>query len=717
MSSGLAKVIRINTERCVNCHACIAACPVKYCNDGSGDHVSINSDLCIGCGNCIRACTHDAREIIDDADDFFKDLGKIPMFAIVAPAVSANFPNQYLNLNGWLKSAGVEACFDVSFGAELTVKSYLEFIKTNNPELVIAQPCPAIVTYIELYQPELIPYLAPANSPMLHTIRMVREFYPQYRNHRCVVISPCIAKKREFQETGLGDYNVTYVSLQAYFKKEQISLYQYEEEDFKNPPAERAVLFSTPGGLMLTAQREHPGAAGFTRKIEGIPHIYEYLKKLPESLRKGVNPLLIDCLNCEMGCNGGTGTDSNNKSLDEVEFLVEQRRQKMEKYYDEKWFGNAKRGKKKLSDTINSYWKPGIYDRHYQNRSDCNTIRIPNDNELKEVYESLSKFSEKDFYNCGACGYGSCESMAIAIFNNLNRPENCLHRKYAELNEHNIKVSNAIAGLAEMVKKIASGTNKIADNSTNVSISSQQVSGNMKTVSDSVTDTQGAMTSIHKAIEGLNSTIQEIAMNAEKTRSITTEAVENVSQIESKVDLLGSASASISTVIDTIIEIADQTKLLALNATIEAARAGEAGKGFAVVASEVKELARQTNEATVDIKKKIQNISQFTSVTIDGIKGIGTVINNISEFVNTIATAVEEQSITSKDIADNMSRTAKNVDDIADNVTGAAQGAEQIAKNIGEVNSDLSNMAKSLDKLNEQSTELNMLTKTNVEIN
>lgn len=715
MSTGLTEVVKVNIEKCVNCHACIAACPVKYCNDGSGDHVSINSDLCIGCGNCIRACTHDAREIVDDAQEFLGDLGKVPMFAIVAPAVSANFPNQYLNLNGWLKRSGVEACFDVSFGAELTVKSYLEYIKAKNPKLVIAQPCPAIVTYIELYQPELLPYLAPSDSPMLHTIRMVQEFYPQYRNHKCVVISPCVAKKREFDETGLGDYNVTYVSLQAYFEKEKISLYQYEEEDFTNPPAERAVLFSTPGGLMLTAQREHPGAAGFTRKIEGVPHIYEYLKKLPESLRKGVNPLLIDCLNCEMGCNGGTGTDSNNKSMDEVEFLVEQRRQKMQKHYAEKSFGNAKRGKKKLSETINSYWKPGLYDRHYQNRSDCNTIKIPNENELKEVYEKLSKYSESDIYNCGACGYGSCKSMAIAIFNNLNRPENCLHRKYAELNEHNIKVSKSIAGLAEMVRNIASGTNKIAENSSNVSVSSQQVSGNMNTVSESVTDTQGAMTSIQKAIEGLNSTIQEIAMNAEKTRCITTEAVEDVSQIESKVDLLGSASDSISTVIDTIIEIADQTKLLALNATIEAARAGEAGKGFAVVASEVKELARQTNEATVDIKNKIQNISQSTTSTIDGIKGIGKVINNICEYVNTIATAVEEQSITSKDIADNMSRTAKNVDDIAGNVTGAAQGVELIATNIGEVNTDLSNIAKSIEKLDENSRELNDLTNNSLE--
>jgi methyl-accepting chemotaxis protein/iron only hydrogenase large subunit-like protein len=710
MNTSLAAVVRVNAEKCVNCHACINACPVKYCNDGSKDTVSINSDLCIGCGNCIKACTHEAREIIDDAPAFFADAGKVPMVAIVAPAVSANYPNNYLRLNGWLKHEGIDAFFDVSFGAELTIKSYLEHIKANNPKTVISQPCPAIVNYIEIYQPELLAYLAPADSPMLHTIKMVRNFYPQYHNHRTVVISPCIAKRREFDETGLGDYNLTYHSISAYFNQNGISLNQFDEVDFDNPPAERAVLFSTPGGLMWTAQREHPGATGFTRKIEGVPTIYEYLKKLPDSIRKGCNPLMIDCLNCEMGCNGGTGTDSYHKSLDEVEYLVEQRKKKMEDYYKEKRVVSALRGKSKLTKTIDDYWKPGLYDRHYQNRAATNTVRIPSKDELREVYARLSKFNEKDIYNCGACGYGSCEGMAVAIFNNLNRTDNCLHRKYAQLHEHNRLVSDAVGRFVEMVNSIAGRTGKIADNSSNASVAAQQVSSNMGLVSLSVTDAQGAMSSIRKAIEGLTTTILDISANAEKTRDITTEAVGNVQQIESKVDQLGIASKSISTVIDTIIEIAEQTKLLALNATIEAARAGEAGKGFAVVASEVKDLARQTNEATFDIKKKIENIAQSTEGTISGIKGIGAVINNICEFVNTIATAVEEQSITTKDISDNVSRTAQSVDTIVSNVSGAAEGTRQIAENISEVNQQISGIAESVDVLDADSKKLHGLT-------
>src|SRR5574344_2003122 len=252
----LCKVIDVDPEKCRNCHACISVCPSKYCNDGSGDHVKINPDLCIGCGQCIEACTWGARTIIDDTEQFFTDLKSGQnIVAVVAPSIAASFPNTYLNLNGWLNSIGVKASFDVSFGAELTIKSYLEYIKKHNPKTVISQPCPAIVSYIELYKPELLQYLAPADSPMLHTIKMIKEFYPEYANCKVAAISPCIAKKREFDETGFGDYNVTMTNLKKYIGNHGIMLDSYPESDYDNPSAERAITFSTPGGLLETAVR------------------------------------------------------------------------------------------------------------------------------------------------------------------------------------------------------------------------------------------------------------------------------------------------------------------------------------------------------------------------------------------------------------------------------------------------------------------------------
>ncbi len=425
----LPRLLFVDEEKCVNCHACIAVCPVKYCNDGSGDHVNINPETCIGCGHCLEECTHDARIYVDDFPAFMDGLSSDEkMVAIVAPSAAANFPKQALAFNGWLKSIGVEAVFDVSFGAELTAKSYAEYIKKEQPDAVIAQPCPAIVTYIEIYQPELLPYLAPVDSPMLHTIKMIRRFYPQYNEHTLAVISPCMAKRREFAETGLGDYNVGYISIERYLRDNGIELDAFPSVDFDNAAPERAVLFSSPGGLLRTMDRWFPGIGTRTRKTEGTPNIYEYLKKLPEIIEsgeEGMAPLLVDCLSCEMGCNGGTLTLAKDKSPDEIEYWIEQRNREMQEYYTSR--KDHDESGRTIEEVLDDYWEEGLYGRTYVDRSSNARIRIPSDGERDEIYRSMHKYSEEDIFNCSSCGYGRCEHMATAIFNGLNRPENCHH--------------------------------------------------------------------------------------------------------------------------------------------------------------------------------------------------------------------------------------------------------------------------------------------------
>lgn len=473
----LAKLISVDKDKCVNCHRCISVCPTKFPNNGADDYIQIEDDLCIGCGECVKACTHDARIRLDDFDIAMEALkNKQKVVAVVAPAISSNFPYRFLKFNGWLKSLGIDAVFDVSFGAELTVKTYLEHIKKNNPKAVIAQPCPAIVTYIEIYQPELIQYLAPADSPMLHTMKMIKEYYPQYKNHKLLVVSPCTAKKREFEETGIGDYNVTLAKLVEHIEEYKINLDAFPETDYDNDLAERAVLFSTPGGLLETAEREVPDIRFSSRKIEGPHTIYEYLKKLPEAVKEGYNPLLIDCLNCEMGCNGGTGTLSQDKSPDELEHVVRLRKEKLVEFYKEK----EKKKTSSLKETIDKYWKPGLYDRKYVDHGVLfkEKIKIPTAKEQEEIYHSMNKFKEEDIKNCSNCGYNSCEIMAVAIHNRLNKKENChyylqaendslhseLHNKVEELNSHKhilseqkdemIKRSEHVLGLIGKLKQL-----------------------------------------------------------------------------------------------------------------------------------------------------------------------------------------------------------------------------------------------------------------------
>jgi methyl-accepting chemotaxis protein len=148
-------------------------------------------------------------------------------------------------------------------------------------------------------------------------------------------------------------------------------------------------------------------------------------------------------------------------------------------------------------------------------------------------------------------------------------------------------------------------------------------------------------------------------------------------------------------VTEAITEISEQTNLLALNATIEAARAGEAGKGFAVVANEIKELARQTAAATVDIKSQISDMQTNTSSTIGDIEEITAVILEINNVINGIATAVVEQSAATNEIAGNISQASQGIMEVNENVAQSTVVIAEITQNIAEINQEATQVGES----------------------
>ncbi len=670
MSYNFFSVVEVDSDKCVNCHKCISVCPVKYCNDGSGDSVEIISDLCIGCGNCIEYCSHDARLIIDDFNDAMYALENGEnVIAIVAPAIAANFPD-YLRFNGWLKSIGIQAVFDVSFGAELTVKSYIEHIKKNKPKAVIAQPCPAIVTYIEIYKPGLLKYLAPADSPMAHIMKMIKNYYPQYSNHKIFVVSPCIAKKREFEEIGIGDYNVTLTKIYDYFVENNLDINKFPEVDFDNDPAERAVLFSTPGGLMRTAMRDVPGIENNTRKIEGVDEIYGYLDNLETDIENGNTPLLIDCLNCFSGCNGGTGTKKE-KSLDFLEHLIEKRNQTARKKYHTE--NKESKASSKLKKTINKYWDKELYVREYINASENYTrkIRIPSEQEINDLYLSMHKVEKEDIKNCASCGYNTCESMAIAILNGLNKKENChvyltkmlgiekntneeIYQKLKSNTENIFKLINSIVMYITDLAEQAYHQNEIIDH----------LISSLDNMNNSIHDVGDITSNKKQEVDYLIN----ISKDSSKNLNQTTEILKNISK----------DSKNMFNMINIINDVNERTNVLAVNAAIESARAGTAGKRFSIIANEVRKLANSTQNSTEKISNSLENtvnmMDNSISSSLDNVKSFERIINQITS----VKTSYEEVLTDVGQLVDNSRIIISDINELSQIGKSVKEKSEEI---------------------------------------
>jgi methyl-accepting chemotaxis protein len=255
--------------------------------------------------------------------------------------------------------------------------------------------------------------------------------------------------------------------------------------------------------------------------------------------------------------------------------------------------------------------------------------------------------------------------------------------------------AQTLAGAAEELtatsQMMAGNAEETSEQSNVVSSASDQVNQNIQTVAT--------------GSEEMSASIKEIAHNANQATKVTSDAVKLAETTNQTVTKLGDSSAEIGQVIKVITSIAEQTNLLALNATIEAARAGEAGKGFAVVANEVKELANQTAKATEDISSKIQAIQTDTKSAVTAIGEIGTVIGQISDISNTIASAVEEQSATTNEITRNVADASRGSQEIAENISGVAQAAHSTTEGANDTQvaaSELSKLAAEMQSIVDQ---------------
>ncbi len=696
-SAGVREIIYTDTDRCVGCNKCIRNCPVVGANIAyvvNGENrVRVDQERCIRCGACLEACSHDARCYVDDTESFFRDLkaGK-KISVVVAPAARVNF-GELGKLLGYLKAEGVHFAYDVSFGADITTWAYLKAIREKGLSSVIAQPCPAIVNYVEKYQPELLPSLAPVHSPTLCTAVYLRKYAKS--DDAIAFISPCIGKTDEFTDpntAGLVSYNVTYAKLAEYIQAKRVDLDRYKTAEFDDIGCWLGCVYSRPGGLRENVETLVPGA--WVRQIEGTRHAYPYLREYSERARvKKPLPLLVDILNCANGCNRGTAT-LKHISIDDADGTLNALKTKK---LAEK-AGPFKKRSDALFSMFDSKLRLKDFMRTYRSRKV--SLASPSDAELEAIYADLHKMTDASRkIDCSACGYHTCADMAQAIHNGINGRTNCIDFNRREIAREGESIGEKTSIIGELSAYTASvvsvldeidglnldvslegefsgefaeirdSINRILD-TLNITLSeireyadqfgagADQVSRGSGNIADGVGEQAQAMEKLTDLIGMLTEKTKENAANADRARALSAAARESaedgnrrMGEMLKSMDEINEASANITKILGVIDDIAFQTNILALNAAVEAARAGKYGKGFAVVADEVRNLAQRCSGAAKESASfieasvsRVKNGSGIANETAAALAKITQKSSEIANIVDAIAKTSFEQS-------------------------------------------------------------------------
>ena len=302
-------------------------------------------------------------------------------------------------------------------------------------------------------------------------------------------------------------------------------------------------------------------------------------------------------------------------------------------------------------------------------------------------------------------------------------PNDEVGRLIRALNEMGRSFRGVIGEITGGIQTVASASTELSAVSGTMSLSARDMNnlaGDMSRTSASfnqgaqsvAANMQQAAANLHTvaaATTELSETVNSISSSSGRARTVSDEATRQAQSVSQTMSELERAAREIGQVTEAISNISSQTNLLALNATIEAAHAGDAGRGFAVVASEIKELARQTTNATEDIKRRIGAIQASTGSAMTDITAITSVIAQMSEYTNTIAVAIEEQTAVTRDVAANISQANAGVASTNNHMNGLATGSESIATGIARVNEGLGEITRAGEQVDASANELSRL--------
>ena len=447
MNSSRKKDVIFTNDNCVGCNKCVSHCPILGASvaitKNGKNRVEVNSAKCINCGYCLTVCKHNAREYLDDTEAFFQDLeNKEDISVIVSTTFYLTYPKTAKKILAYLKSLGVKNIYNESFGVDIAIWGYLNYIDQNPGKSFVLQHCSAFVSGVQKSNPKMLEYLAPIQSPLICLATYLRK----YKNVKggLAYISPCIAKKTEIQSEDIEDlvqYNITFKHLMPKIRNVDLSNIQEIEPDI--PDNSLGATFTFHGGIKDNLKR-YITKSNTILTFGDIVKGYDSKRNF-SSLLNETQSLFIDTFHCENGCIQGTGVCSRGFKLNDSIQYYQALKDKYKKHK------NAEEARKELFEKFKNLdfndFKRNYKDLYQQ------TFDVP-ESIIDEIFISMYKETpESREVNCGACGYGSCKKMARAIALGYNTISNCAY--FEREDNTRLYTTDRVSGLPNRIAFVA----------------------------------------------------------------------------------------------------------------------------------------------------------------------------------------------------------------------------------------------------------------------
>src|SRR5665647_2315554 len=425
-------------ELCRTCYTCVRECPARAIRIVGGQ-AEVIDERCVACGNCTKVCSQGAKVFTNTVDLVRKLIekgGKVA--AMVAPSFPAEFHDvtDHRKIVSMIRALGFSYVSEVSFGADLVAHRYYNLVSDTHVKNYISSDCPAIVTFIRFYHPDLTDNLIPVVSPMVAMTRVMRQKYGD--DLPVVFIGPCVAKKAENAEV---DVAITFLELREMLDAAGIKPENVVPTEFDPPLGVRGAIFPVTRGLLQTAGANDDAISGNIIAAEGRIDFQEAIKEFEEGM---IGNQHLELLCCE-GCIMGPGMSKGGKQYNRRALVSNYAQQKMAGLNMEKW-----------RNELETYDKLDLSESF---RAEDKRRMTAEDDEVQKVFVSMGKLTSKDHLNCGACGYDTCYDHAIAIVRGFAEEEMCLpysieklHKSVRELALSNAKLTTMQNALKQSEK-------------------------------------------------------------------------------------------------------------------------------------------------------------------------------------------------------------------------------------------------------------------------